>query len=199
MMNNSISLEEEVDIPSPDWTIDLSKLPDISHKHIHNYLVVDQSFDNKSRGANKHKIKGYQLYKENYVKMVKVKPNIKAEKLSFIVKCLVSASMKKIRYTVYVHLCQGTGDILYGKCSCKAGAGGCCKHVAALLYQLVDYKQLDMKVVPDDKTWTDVLQKWHVPGEGPNIEPIKFSDLTFEKANISKDNEKSRKRPIVGK
>ena len=30
--------------------------------------------------------------------------------------------MKKILYDAYVHLCQDTGEFLYGKCSCKAGA-----------------------------------------------------------------------------
>ena len=45
----------------------------------------------------------------------------------------------------------------------KSGAGGCCKHVAAALYQLVDYTELDLKEVPDDKTCTYIFQKWHVP------------------------------------
>lgn len=60
--------------------------------------------------------------------------------------------MKKDRNNVYTHLCQNSGNILYGKCSCKAGAGGCCKHIAALLFQLSECKQLDLKTVPDDKT-----------------------------------------------
>ena len=42
------------------------------------------------------------------------------------------ASMKKCRYVVYIHLCQTIGNIQYAKCSCKAGAGGLCKHVAAV-------------------------------------------------------------------
>ena len=90
-----------------------------------------------------------------------------------------------------------TGEVLYAKCTCKAGAGGCCKHVAAVLYQLVDFKELDLKSIPDDKTCTDLLQKWHVPGEKQNTEPILFSELTFEKADFNKDKNNSRKRPIV--
>ena len=31
---------------------------------------------------------------------------------------------------------------------------------------VLEYQQLDIKAVPDDKTCTDILQKWHVPGEG---------------------------------
>ena len=37
---------------------------------------------------------------------------------------------------------------------------GCCKHVAATLYQLFDYKGLNAKTVPNDKICTDILQQW---------------------------------------
>ena len=81
--------------------------------------------------------------------------------------------------------------------NCKAGAsGGCCKHVAALLYQLVEFKQLNLDFIPDDKTCTDQLQQWHVPGEGKN-HPIKFSELKFEKADLTKDLSATRIRPLV--
>ena len=42
----------------------------------------------------------------------------------------------------------------------------------ACKYQLVENRQLDIKVVPDDKTSTDVLQKWDALGEGQNQDPI---------------------------
>ena len=84
---------------------------------------------------------------------VRVKPNVKGARLLFIVKCNVAAAMKRILYDIYIHLCQETGEIFYAKCSCKAAAGGCCKHVAAVLYKLVDYRELEIKVVPDDKTY----------------------------------------------
>ena len=88
-------------------------------------------------------------------------------------------------------------EVIYAKCNCKAGAGGCYKHVAAVLYQTVAYKELNIKTVPDGKTCTDRLQRWHVPGEAPNREDTRFSDLTFEQADPEKDKNNSRKRPIV--
>ncbi|CAB3988451.1 aldo keto reductase [Paramuricea clavata] len=69
--------------------------------------------------------------------------------------------MKKKQYLVYVHLHQHSGDIAYAKCYCPAGAGGCCKHVAATLYQLLDYIELGLSDIPDDKTCTQELQKAH--------------------------------------
>ena len=71
--------------------------------------------------------------------------------------------MKKLVYTVYVHLNQDTGEIAYASCKSKAGKGGCCKHVVALMFQIIEYVQLQLKEIPDDLTCTQLLQQWHVP------------------------------------
>ena len=57
----------------------------------------------------------------------------------------------------------------------------CC---CSTIYQLVDFKELDLKCVPDDKVCTDVLQQWHVSGEAANSEAVLFSNLTFEKSDF---------------
>ena len=68
----------------------------------------------------------------------------------------------------------------------------------ACKYQLVENRQLDINVVPDDKTSTDVLQKWDALGEGQNQDPINwFSKLQFYKADVRKDDKGWRKRPVV--
>ena len=74
-----------------------------------------------------------------------LKPNVNASRLLFLVKAYVSASMKSIKYPVYVHPDQVFGEVEYAKCHCKACQGGCCKHVAALLYTLLDYVNMDLK------------------------------------------------------
>ena len=52
---------------------------------------------------------------------------------------MLCARKKHAWYQVYVHLCQVSSDILYGKYTCKAGVGCCCKHGNAALCQLVEY------------------------------------------------------------
>lgn len=47
--------------------------------------------------------------------------------------------MKRKKYSVYFYLCQASIHIVYGKCTCKVGAGGYGKHFKALLFQLVEY------------------------------------------------------------
>ena len=80
-------------------------------------------------------------------------------RLLFLVKAKVCVSMKNIQYDVYVHLDPENGYAVYAKYSCKVGKGGCCKHVAALLYTLVDYTNSDLKEIPGDQTCTQVGQK----------------------------------------
>ena len=190
---NENDIEEIIQENIKEWTSDLFRLPPVSHDKIHEYLAIGKSFGNEPKGALKHKINGYQFFKKGFVKKIRVKDNIMYEKKSFLVECLVSASTKNIRCQVYVHFCQVSGDIRYEKYACKAGYGGCCKHVGPALYELVEYRQLDIKVLLDNKTCTDILQKWHVPGEVQNQGPIKFSELQFYKADVRKDDKGCRK------
>ena len=86
--------------------------------------------------------------------------------------------MKSCHYDVYVHLDQCDGEVRFAKCNCKAGQGGCCKHVAALLYTLLDFTNVDTKEVPKDLTCTQVGQRWNVPStstQGAKV--FKFNNL----------------------
>ena len=148
---NEKDIEEIIQESIKEWTSDLCRLPHVGHDKIHEYLVIGKSFGNEPKWALKHKINGCQFFKEGFVKKISVKDCHVWGKKTFLVECLVSASTKNIRYQVYVHFCQVSDDIRYGKCTCKAGYGGCCKYVGPALYELVEYRQLDIKVPPDKK------------------------------------------------
>ena len=107
----------------------------------------------------------------------------------FLAKSKVCASMKNIQYNVYIHLDEATGDVVFAKCSCKAGQGGCCKHVAVLLYTVLDCVNMGAVEVPPD------LQKWNAPSRANAIpsKAFKFENLVSEKIEESK----KRKRPLV--
>ena len=137
---------------------------------------------------------------KGYVKKLRTKPNTCAGKERlFLVKANVSASMKQQRYLVYCHLDQASTEVKFSKCNCKAGQGGCCKHVAAVLYTLLDYLNLQLKEVPDDVKCTQVLQKWSIPSlrSGETTKASKFEDLIFEYAEYLRDAQNKRKRPMV--
>ena len=196
--NSNVEGNVDINQRGNGWTRSLINLPAFEYAFIHEHLVENSETmpDNRPTGAHRHKKMGYRLFKENYVKNVRVKPNVQANSKLFLVKSLVCASMKQQSYTVYVHLSQTDGKVVKAKCSCKAGAGGCCKHVAATLFQIHDFVELGLSVVPDDKSCTDVLQQWNVPRNMDTHGPLLFTELKFEKANFERDNSK-RKRPIL--
>ena len=175
-------------------------MPPFGEKQLDNRLIYNAKTmpDVKAPLAYRHKIQGYKLWKEGYVKKVFSKPDILCGvKRLFMVKANVSASMKQQNYLVYCHLEQLSGEVVFSKCKCKCGGGGVCKHVAALLYQLLDYKNLELKEIPDDVTCTQVLQQWSIPSSSGTTKAVKFEELTFEKADYTRDKENKRKRPLV--
>ena len=105
--------------------------------------------------------------------------------------------MKKggVLHTVYVHLIQATRNVDYAKCQCPAGAGGRCKHIAVTLFQLLDLIELGLSDIPDEKTCTEEIQKWHIPRKDKAQEALLFEDLTFPQDTYEKD-KKGRKRPV---
>ncbi len=100
--------------------------------------------------------------------------------------------MKKNNYVVYVHLIQTTGEVDYAQCQCPTGAGGRYKHVAATLFQLLDYIELGLSDIPDKKTCTEEIQKWYIPRKDKVQEALLFEDLTFPQDTYDKD-KKGRK------
>ena len=98
----------------------------------------------------KHQEAGYQLYKDEHVKRVKFYPD----------QCFCSALVQALfksstNYSTLVCLLKSDGSVLGAQCKCKPGAGGCCKHVSALLYCILDYSDCHLMQIPDHRTCTD--------------------------------------------
>ena len=180
--------EEDIlnaDASGSGWTKSLEKLPSFSHEKLLNELVRNSGTvpDKVAPKAYRNMKKGYGLWKGRYVKNTLVKADVSAYRLLFLVKARVSASMKNVSYLVYVHLNQISGEVEYA----KAGQGGCCKHVAALLYTMLDFVNLNLKAIPTELTCTQLPQKWNVPsGSSKTLDKaVKFDHLLFEKADVN--------------
>ena len=50
---------------------------------------------------------------------------------------------------------------------------------AALLYNIIDYVELGLAIIPEDKTCTDTPQQWNTPRIIPGDGPILFSEIQF--------------------
>ena len=56
-----------------------------------------------------------------------------------------------------------SSDVLSASCTCVAGKGEACCHIAALIFYLEDFMRQGYIDLPTDTTATDHLQEWHVP------------------------------------
>ena len=62
-------------------TNDLFRLPPVSLDNIYEYfLVIYSSLGSEPKGVLKHKVNGYQLFKEGFVNKIRIKDNFMCEK-----------------------------------------------------------------------------------------------------------------------
>ena len=63
------------------------------------------------------------------------------------------------------------------------------------MFQLLDYVELGLSDIPDDKTCTQEIQQCHVPKKSTAQEALLFEDLIFPQDTYEKD-KKGRKRAV---
>ena len=97
--------------------------------------------------------------------------------MTIVFSCLCKTFTGK--YTTIVSIAKASGFVVGAQCNCKAGAGGCCKHVAALLYNILDYIELGLNEIPSDKICTEQPQQWHKPKNNVDSGSVLFSDIPF--------------------
>ena len=97
-------------------------------------------------GSQKHKkTVGYQMFKDKYTGKVEIKANVVKCRMScFLLKGCVNAAMKNKTHTICVHLNQENRKVVYSNFTWAAGKGGRCKHIVALLFKMIKYKQFDL-------------------------------------------------------
>ena len=135
--------------PQDGWTSSLQKLPPFNYGCIYAHLVSSsktiaenqhtKATDEYRAAAMKHKEEGYRLFKDDHVKRVRFYPGGAQEN-----RCLFHATVKPSfkttsSYSVVIVSCKASGKVVGASCKCKAGAGGCYKQVAALLYNILEY------------------------------------------------------------
>ena len=169
----------EVPAPSGGWTKSLAQLPSISISTIDQYLLFDVlPEDGKSAGAHKGRSKGWTLWRNENVRNVVLNSS---EGVCFV-KANIRALMKlSMKYEASVQLDPLTGSVTKCTCQCKAGKGGRCKHVAALLFRLWDLKMQKIPSVPPDKSVTDVPAYWKGGGANVDGKHLSLSNLGIGK------------------
>lgn len=120
-----------------------------------------------------------------------VKPNV--------IRARCHRSMKKNEepHNVYISFEKGKNraKLISGHCSCKAGSGGHCNHVFALLFQLNDFSSYGISEIPVGSTCTSKPQQWHIP-RSTNITPLPVMATHFANAVTDKKDDSRKKDPV---
>ena len=90
--------------------------------------------------------------------------------------------------------CQIDGQVLSCHCTCKAGLGETCSHVAATLFYVDAVKRQK-----DQTACTSLPCQWNIPavskGQYKETINIDFSSIAFKKKRMEADNDKVKKTP----
>ena len=182
--------------PKSGYTTRIVDAPIIDDSDIYQYFLI--RCDNSEATAEKHKNAGWNFYRSQKVK--KVELNFVPSMNVMLVRGKVEKSFdrgvitgkSKTTYDSYVITEKHSGTILGGRCECKAG-NGYCKHIAAMLFMLLDYQRCGKEFLPDEKSKTEQRQQWHQP-KVQGSACIKFSQLDFAAYNFDKDMSMNPKR-----
>ena len=147
-------------LPWEGWTSCLQQLPPFNYGCLYTHLatysktIAEKQWSTAAAtfgaGAMKHKEEGYCLFPDDHVHMVVFPPDFATDNHSLF-RGIVKPSFKTTgRYSTVVALSKISGYVLGAQCNSKAGAGGCCKHVAALPYNILSYVAVVLAIIPVD-------------------------------------------------
>ncbi len=153
-------------IPAEKFTNYLVGFPSLSDSDIYEYFML--KCDGSRSTALKHKLQGWKFYMSG--KILQTEIHITGGSCA-VIKSTIEASFDKgtvtgqtnKRYDVLAVVEKRSGTILGGRCLCKAGQGGFCKHVSATIYSVKDFQDRGKDFLPKLRSKTSKGQKWHRP------------------------------------
>ncbi|XP_021339226.1 uncharacterized protein LOC110440452 [Mizuhopecten yessoensis] len=183
--------EDDEYIPDPlllhtGWVeekLGLSKWPPIYITDIINFLVTRQSSTAVQTILNDYKIgKAYEYFQSGHLQEVYYH-SISATSTNCILsaKCTPSQKVKDDSHTVWVCCCKESGTVKSAYCTCTAGLGSTCNHVAGLLFRVEAANKMGIA------SCTSVPCVWnYVPSGQKRVEPCQWKNMTIRKSRHGK-------------
>ncbi|CAG9771558.1 unnamed protein product [Ceutorhynchus assimilis] len=169
------------DIPKGPWTKDFRSFPKtFSEQKLLSYKEV------KKEGSVKHHLLGYRMFKASKVSDIYLHYSIN----SVLVKANVEATMKRQRYLCHIHI-DNFGIVGREKCGCMGGISGRCKHIFAVLYQLLDHLREERTNVLDEPVPPTSQPRTWSTGSDRQVVKQQFHDLKFNKPDPNKPNKRA--------
>ena len=150
-------------------------VPKILINNIHRYFITKKVRKDQVT-ASKPFERGYRIYDAKKVRSICIHYTA-TDSLFSVIRASILPSQKTDRiYQTFIVAYKTTGDIYYATCSCTAGEGGSCNHVAALCFAIDDYN----RTIPIPSC-TSLPSKWNVPKCTKEPKDIPVSNLCITK------------------
>ena len=157
-------------------------VPKLFINNIHRYFIKRKVRKDQVT-ASKPFERGYRIYDAKKVRCISIN-SMADDSLLSVIKASVLPSQKTDRiYETFIVVYKRTGDIYYATCSCTAGEGGSCNHVAALCFAIDDYNRTLPTPPP---SCTSLPSKWNVPKSTKEPKDIPVSALHITKPSYLK-------------
>ena len=114
-------------------SVEWSEWPDVMFADIYNYLVVTISLYTREQLKAYKSLDGYNFFINGWVNSVTVLSVGKQKNYLFLAVVKHSQSLSVAPLKVWIAI-KGDGEVLCAHCTCMAGLGEACSHVAAVLF-----------------------------------------------------------------
>ncbi|KAJ8309890.1 hypothetical protein KUTeg_011755, partial [Tegillarca granosa] len=167
----------------------MSVWPPVFLSDIANFFMCCTDTSKASTYLNDYKLgKAYEYFSAKWIKDLFYHPISRDSSYCFLrAKCTPSQRVNDEDHTVWVCTTKDTWAIKSAYCSCTAGLGQTCNHVAGLLFRLESANKLGTA------SCTSVPCTWNIPKGTGNIRQRLISEIKIKKSRHGKD----AKRPLV--
>ena len=160
--------------------INKTHVPPLSLHNIHRYFIKRRVRKDQVT-ASKPFERGYRIYDAKKVQSISIYSPTD-DSLFRVISAHVHPSQKTDRiYRTFIVAYKTSGEIYHAICSCTAGEGGSCNHIAALSFAIDDYN----RKLPTPSC-TSVPSKWNVPKNIKEPKDIPISNLHIKKPSYIK-------------
>ncbi|XP_052268883.1 uncharacterized protein LOC127870291 isoform X2 [Dreissena polymorpha] len=162
------------------WSTEVSLLPPVTYIDIVNYLLWSPSVYTKDELKS---YKGLDAYNQFVNGWVRDRASVVCNDYTVVTaKVLHSQRLREKPLRPWV-ISDKTGQVMGAHCTCMAGLGAACTHIAALLFAV------DATVrIRDSKTVTDEKAYWLLPSAMKTVEYKKVQEIDFTSAETLKRN-----------
>ncbi|XP_021379131.1 uncharacterized protein LOC110466736 [Mizuhopecten yessoensis] len=146
------------------------------------FLMTSEHEEQARIHLNQYKIgKAYEYFASQWLKEVFYHHISPQSTVCFMrARCVPSRRLNLDPHTVWVCCVKKTGEIQSAYCSCTAGLGQTCNHVAGLLFRIEHANTTGLTSCTSSKC------VWVTPGKTAPLPPSKLKDMDFKKSQYGK-------------